>query len=121
MPANAAQINVAQQLDDPQSVLHHYRHLITLRRTEALMSDGVYRQLLPEHKQVWVYLREGMGERLLVVNNFYGTPCEVELPMQIDDTLSQRLLISNYPDCPQRNRQVILRPYESFVLHLIDP
>jgi len=121
VPANASQINVAHQLDDAQSVLHHYRRLITLRRTEALITEGVYRQLLPEHPQVWAYLREGVGERLLIVNNFYATPCEIELPIEIDETQNQRLLISNYPDCPPRNRQVSLRPYESFVLHLIDP
>jgi trehalose-6-phosphate hydrolase len=119
VPANAAQINVATQLDDPDSVLHHYRQLIALRRREALISDGVYRQLLPEHSQIWAYVREGKGERLLVLNNFYGTACEVELPEEvINDAMSQSLVISNYPDCPPRNRQVSLRPYESFVLHL---
>jgi trehalose-6-phosphate hydrolase len=121
VPANAAQINVAQQLHDPESVLHHYRRLIALRRTEALISDGVYRQLLPEHPQVWAYLREGAGERLLVVNNFYGTACDVELPPLINESMEQRLLISNYPDCPKRTRLLHLRPYESFVLHLTDP
>jgi trehalose-6-phosphate hydrolase len=35
--------------------------------------------------------------------------------------MSQRQLISNYPDGPLRKRLVTLRPYESFVLHLIDP
>ena len=121
VPVNAAQINVAAQLDDPDSVLHHYRQLIALRRSEALMSDGVYRQLLPEHSQIWAYVREGNGERLLVLNNFYGTPCEVELPDEvINETMAQRLVISNYPDCPARNRQVLLRPYESFVLHMTD-
>jgi trehalose-6-phosphate hydrolase len=66
-------------------------------------------------------VREGNGERLLVLNNFYGTPCEVELPDEvISETMAQRLVISNYPDCPTRNRQVLLRPYESFVLHMTD-
>jgi len=121
IPANAAQINVASQLDDPDSVLHHYRALIALRRHEPLIQEGVYCQLLPEHLQVWAYLREGHGERLLVVNNFYGTPCQVQLPQGvIGEGAEQRLLISNYPDCPVRTGQVSLRPYESFVLHLKD-
>lgn len=76
VPANAALINVEQQLEDPDSVLHHYRQLIALRRREPLIQDGEYRQLLAEHPQVWAYLREGQGERLLVVNNFYGSACE---------------------------------------------
>lgn len=119
--ANAGQINVQAQLDDPQSVLHHYRQLIALRREQGLIQHGVYRQLLPEHPQVWAYLREGQGERLLVVNNFYGSPCEVELPQEvIDPGMQQRLLISNYPGDGARSRHLRLRPYESFVLHLTD-
>ncbi|WP_191487467.1 alpha,alpha-phosphotrehalase [Pseudomonas sp. FEN] len=119
LPANAARINVEQQFDDTGSVLHHYRALIALRRSEALMVDGVYRQLLPEHPRVWAYVREGRGERLLVVNNFYAQDCEVELPEDIFiDGQSQRLVIGNYNECPSCSRQLSLRPYESFVLHL---
>jgi trehalose-6-phosphate hydrolase len=118
--SNYPQINVESQLDDSGSVLHHYRQLITLRRTEDLIQHGVYRQLLPEHTQVWIYLREGEGESLLVVNNFYGTPCEVELPEDLFTATQQALLISNYPDSPPRQRQLFLRPYESFVLRLLN-
>ncbi|ONH57512.1 trehalose-6-phosphate hydrolase [Pseudomonas cedrina] len=119
--ANASSINVEQQRDDPDSVLYHYRALIALRRHEPLIQEGVYRPLLQDHLQVWAYLREGHGERLLVLNNFYGTPCEIHLPHSVINPASeQRLLISNYPDCPVRTGTVALRPYESFVLHLKD-
>ena len=68
---------------------------------------------------MWAYVREGDGERLLVINNFYGTPCDIELPQGVIDAgMSQRLLISNYDDCPVRTSAVHLRPYESFALHL---
>ena len=121
IPDNAAQINVESQLDDPESVLHHYRALIALRRPEPLIQTGVYRQLLPEHSQVWAYLREGHGERLLVLNNFYAAPCQIQLPDGvIGASTEQRLLTSNYHDCPQRTNTLSLRPYESFVLHLKD-
>ena len=119
IPVNAAFINVEDQRNDPASVLHHYRELIALRRAEPLLQHGVYRLLLPEHKQVWVYVRQGDGESLLVINNFYGTPCDIELPEGVVDAgMSQRLLISNYDDCPVRSNRISLRPYESFVLHL---
>jgi trehalose-6-phosphate hydrolase len=108
-------------MDDPDSVLHHYRTLIALRRHEPLIQAGVYRELLQGHRQVWAYLREGHGERLLVINNFYGQPCEIQVPPSVLGTANeQRLLISNYPDCPLRSNTVVLRPYESFVLHLKD-
>ncbi|WP_419735248.1 alpha,alpha-phosphotrehalase [Pseudomonas sp. COR18] len=119
VPPNAAWINVEQQFEDPDSVLHHYRRLAALRRSEALMVEGSYRQLLPEHPQVWAYVREGRGERLLVINNFYADSCEIALPHGIfEPGQQQRLLISNYPDCPIRERELFLRPYESFVLSL---
>ena len=119
IPANAAQINVNSQMDDPDSVLHHYRRLIDLRRREPLIQQGVYRALLQDHLQVWAYLREGHGERLLVLNNFYGSSCEIQLPEGVINAANeQRLLISNYPDCPLRTSTMVLRPYESFVLHL---
>lgn len=121
IPANAAQINVQGQLDDPDSVLHHYRALIALRRLEPLIQAGVYRQLLQDHHKVWVYLREGHGERLLVLNNFYGQPCEIQLPDNIISAAGgQHLLISNYPDSSSYTDTLTLRPYESFVLHLSD-
>ena len=117
--ANAKHINVANQQGDPDSVLHHYRALIALRRHEPLIQDGIYRELLQGHRQVWAYLREGHGERLLVLNNFYAAPCEIQLPDNlINAATEQRLLISNYPDCPLRTGTLVLRPYESFVLHL---
>ena len=56
-----------------------------------------------------------------MLNNFYGKPCEIQLPDNVlNAATEQRLLISNYPDCPQRSATVVLRPYESFVLHLKD-
>ena len=67
-------------VDDPDSVLHHYRALIALRRHEPLIQEGVYRELLQDHPQVWAYLREGHGERLLVLNNFYGSPAKSNCP-----------------------------------------
>ncbi|MDU7559551.1 MAG: alpha-glucosidase C-terminal domain-containing protein, partial [Pseudomonas sp.] len=119
IPENAAQINVEAQLNDSDSVLHHYRRLIALRREEPLLSLGEYRQLLAEHPQVWAYVRQGEGESVLVLNNFYGTECVVDLPDGVSSQdMAQRLLISNYDDQPTRTQRITLRPYESFAVHL---
>jgi trehalose-6-phosphate hydrolase len=120
VPANAAFINVEHQMQDPTSILHFYRQLITLRRSEALILEGVYRLLLPDDPFVWAYLREGQGERLLVISHFHGGDCEVELPDGIiTSEMKQRWVIGNY-DREHRDRRLRLRPYESFVLHLSD-
>ena len=119
LPDNASLINVEDQVNDPASVLHHYRQLIALRRAEPLLQHGHYHALLIDHPQVWAYLRQGDNERLLVLNNFYGSACELELPEHvISQGMTQRVVISNYADCSPRTRSIRLRPYESFVLHL---
>ena len=119
MASNASQITVKSQLDDTASVLHHYRRLIALRRSEPLVKDGVYRPLLLDHERIWAYLRDGVGERLLVVNNFYGSECAIELTEEILEGYTvQRNVISNYSDCLPLTGRVLLRPYESFVVHL---
>lgn len=119
MASNASQITVKSQLYDTNSVLHHYRRLIALRRNEPLVKDGLYRPLLLDHKRIWAYLRDGVRERLLVVNNFYSSDCAIELPEEILEGYTiQRNVISNYPDCLPLTGRVLLRPYESFVVHL---
>ncbi len=65
----SATINVAAQEDDPDSVMSHYRRLIALRHDEPAVAHGTFRMLLPDDEQVYAFLRELDGTRLLVVAN----------------------------------------------------
>ena len=76
---NHAEINSAIQVGDPDSVFHHYRRLIELRHTEPVVVDGDYRLLLPEHPQVWAYVRTLGQTRLLVLANLSSAPATVDL------------------------------------------
>jgi oligo-1,6-glucosidase len=66
---DAATINVAAQEDDPDSVMSHYGRLIALRHDEPAVGHGTFRMLLPDDEQVYAFLRELDGTRLLVVAN----------------------------------------------------
>lgn len=69
---NHAEVNAEQALGDPESVFHHYRRLIGLRRQLPVLVHGRFELLLPEHPQLLAYLRDDGQTRVLVVCNFSG-------------------------------------------------
>ena len=76
---NHTEVNAVAALADPDSVFHHYRRLIGLRHTHDVVVDGDYRLLLPEHEQLFGYVRTLGEQRLLVLVNLSGDPATVDL------------------------------------------
>ena len=70
---DAASVNAAAQVDDPDSVFAHFRRLIALRHAEPAVAHGSFRMLLPDDKQVYAFVRELDATRLLVVANLSDT------------------------------------------------
>lgn len=117
--ANYQDINVERALQEDDSVFYHYQKLIRLRKQYRIIVDGDYQLLLADHPNIFAYIRNGEKEKLLVINNFYGTETSFQLPkdIEIDDSTSE-ILISNYHDSNQDFKNINLRPYESIVYHL---
>lgn len=105
------EINVEEALEDEDSIFYYYQKLIGLRHEEAILTEGSYRLLLPEHEQLFAYEREWQGERWLVVANLTeqevltGELAEYWYP-------SWETVISNYPEVTAEG----LRPYEAFII-----
>ncbi len=76
---NHTEINAEAAVAEPGSVLHHYRRLIALRHELDVVVDGDYRLLLPEHEQLFGYVRALDDQRLLVLVNLSGEPAAVDL------------------------------------------
>jgi oligo-1,6-glucosidase len=74
---NAAAINAQDQAARPDSVLAHARALIAFRRGSTDLREGDYRDIDPDHDQVFAYRR---GERLLVLLNFGRETVRYALP-----------------------------------------
>ncbi|AEO57204.1 glycoside hydrolase family 13 protein [Thermothelomyces thermophilus ATCC 42464] len=70
----ASEINVASQLNDPDSVLAFWRKMLRFRQAYAhLLVYGDFKDLRPDDKNLFMYLKEpdhGAGDRVLVVLNF---------------------------------------------------
>lgn len=116
--SNYPEVNAAAAVADPDSVFHHYRKLIELRRADPLVTTGRYELLDREHPSVYAYLRRGDGEAFLVVNNFYADPVTWQVPAEVGEWSDTALVLGNYPDPEFGDGSVSLRPYESVVLRL---
>ena len=75
-----AEVNVAAQRDDPDSVLSHYRRLIALRRQEPAVVEGDFTMLLPQDERVYAFTRRLGGTELLVLGNFSGEQVAAPVP-----------------------------------------
>ena len=105
-------INAETALADPDSVFHHYRKLIELRKTYDVFRDGSFTLLWPEDTRIFAYTRDTETEHLLVVCNFTGETLCPDAPEKFRDST---VLLSNYPlDAPE------LRPYEAVMLYYHD-
>ncbi|OSM94301.1 glycoside hydrolase family 13 protein [Lonsdalea populi] len=67
---NYTKINAEAQVDDPHSVYGYHRRLIVLRRQTPALIHGEYRDLAPEHPDLFAYTRTLKDEQYLVAINF---------------------------------------------------
>lgn len=88
---NHTWLNAADQIEDPGSVYHHYRALIALRHTTAVVLDGDFTLLQTERDDLYAFRRTLGDQRLDVFANLSGRT----IPMD-NVSRSARLILSNY-------------------------
>ena len=67
---NYREINAQEQTRREDSVFRYYRELIRLRKTLDIITYGDFELLLPDHRDLFAYMRAYKTEKLLVVCNF---------------------------------------------------
>ena len=113
---NCAEINVAQDRADPESVSAHYRKLIALRREHAIIAFGRTEPLLEDDPRIFAYRRLLGSQALVVVGNFADETCDVELPKAVCG--AGTCLIASHAPRPHLETSMTLAPYESFAVLL---
>ncbi len=71
---NKDEVNVAAQIDDPDSLLSHYRSLIQLRSASSALRIGEMTLVDTGNNSVFAFTRESADQRLLVVINLNKQP-----------------------------------------------
>ena len=106
---NYTQINAEAAMADENSVFHHYRKLIALRKELDVFREGNFLLWYEDHPDLFVYSRSYENRHMVVVCNFSKNTHPFRLPEEFENG---KCLISNYPD-----RQEQLRPYESYICY----
>jgi len=82
LPYGPAAVNVAAQLDDPDSMLSLYRRVIRIRREYPALQSGAYREL-PSPRNVVAFERNSPGfSPVAVVINTATEPLTLGLPLE---------------------------------------
>lgn len=103
---NYTRINAAQQEQDPDSILNFYKKAIALRKELPVVRHGTYAEHFHSDKDLYIYSREGVTQRLLVVCSFADRPLAMKVPKGFDMGKAA-LVLCNY-ETPEK----LLMPYE---------
>ena len=78
-----------------------------------MIASGSYEAFLPEHPQIYGYVRRLEDHSLLVLNNFFPQETTIALP---EEFLSGKVLIGNY-DTETPEQKMTLKPYQTIAIY----
>ena len=118
VPASYKTHNVAGELENPDSVLQFYRHLLALRRHESALLDGDYVALNQDNPNVLSYLRRYKNEAVLVVLNMSATAQRVSFNLSeqgFSSTKATTLLTTSTQTPGSQLNQIALEPFAVYI------
>ncbi|MBR2683688.1 MAG: alpha-glucosidase [Atopobiaceae bacterium] len=107
--------NAAVESDQADSVLNYFRSMAALREGNDILLAGSYEEVAHDHEQVYAYVRELDGKKVLVMANFTNEEAPLDdLASQLTDAAT--ILMDSYGDVPDVSS--VLRPLEARVCEL---
>lgn len=100
---NYKEINAKNAFLDKNSIFHHYKKLLKIRKEFPVVAYGTYEIIDMDNSQLYIYIRKYEGKEMLVICNFYKE--EVNYNIDLD---GYELLNSNYSEKSDK-----IRSYES--------
>ena len=110
---NHTTVNVANQQNDQNSVLNHFKKMVTFRKDNLLLVYGNYQIIQEEHQTIYVYSRTLDDEQMTILLNFSESESSISLP-NFDH--SKEVLINNYNEFSVDKDTITLKPYQAVVL-----
>jgi glycosidase len=109
---NYSFLNVAEQENNPSSVLHYFRRMIQLRKNHETLVYGAFELVDEKNDQIFAYKRVLDSEVLLVVLNFSDAPAVLTTSLAFSNS---HILISNLEQ-PQINH--FFQPYAAVIYQI---
>ena len=107
-------INAEAQEKDPNSTLNYFRTLVQLRKKEPAFVYGKYTLLDRENPNVFAYIRELEGKKILVLLNFSEKKSAFNIGVS---TSKSKIILDNYTGTKNLKKN-ILRPFEAVIIEL---
>lgn len=113
--ADAHEVNVESQSEDPASFLSLYRELGHLRHSELAFKIGNFEVVDSGSPEVLAYVRrDGKNKAFLVLVNFAAFIAACDLKIE-----PKKLILSSKPDSMVKaSKQAVLQPYEAAVFSI---
>ncbi|SDP32586.1 glycoside hydrolase family 13 protein [Halobacillus aidingensis] len=110
---NYKAINVADQQDDPHSILNHYKEMVRLKKQHDLFTYGTYELILPEDKQIYAYTRTLGDKTALVITNLTKNAAAFtsSYTLNSEDLILSNLIVDKHVDV----KSFTLKPFEARV------
>ncbi len=112
---NYAEINVAAQNNNPNSVLNHFRKMTKLRKNNLVLVYGKYEILKKEHPEIYAYTRTLGKDKMLILLNFSKEESSINLP---EIGAVQESMINNYNSVEIDSNTVTLLPYQAVIFKI---
>lgn len=114
---NYKEINVEDSEQREDSLLNFYRRAIKYRKGNQVIINGDFELIYPKDKNIFAYMREYEGKRIIVIANYKNKSVKFRLPGSIVFGDS-KLVLSNYKDSDKALQDMTLREYEAVVYEL---
>ena len=109
---NYTEINVKQQLEDPNSVLNHFKKMTQIRKENKVLTYGTYTVIDEEHPNIYAYTRSDSTTTKTVLLNFSSEPSSIEIK---GISSSAKPIINNYNNLQIESSTVTLEPYQAVI------
>ena len=109
---NYTQVNAAAEESDAASCLNYFRKAMALRKANPVLIYGKYTLVDSDNPDVYAYMRELDGVRVLVLLNFRDKAASAQTGL---DLTKATVLLGNYPASSKDGR---LQPYEAVIYRL---
>ena len=109
---NKDSINVKEQLENKNSILHYYKKIIYLRRFskyQDIIVNGDYNLLEFNNDNIFSYIRKHEEKTLIVITSFSTNKETINL----NDYIIDEVIINNYEDVLINNNKLTLHPYQA--------
>lgn len=115
---NYRDINVEKQQQDESSVLHFYKKMIKLKKSDEIFTYGTYDLILEDHPAIYAYTRSLDVEKVVVFSNLTADTVTWEEDLSIAFE-SNQLLLANYEvDNHDSTSILTLKPFETRVYRI---